>query len=311
MNKNRKQLKPLLLAASAILLATACNDDTFDLSRPIELHLAPAAPVTAVTRANVDALNFGADDEVGIYFAWKAGATDETPIGSSLEENAQWTTAATGTNTALYWQNTTDVHTIYAYYPYTADVTDDYKVAVTIPAVQTAGNDAYNILWGKHPCKAQTSVQFELGHCMSLVTVTLEPGEGYEEGEELPGISKIELPDAYHTSGTLDLATGTVTATGTPANAITTYASAAGHRAILMPGEKIGDIRITVNDENGTTTYTYQPEQEITTAANTQYTFALQMNKAKVTLGSLTIDDWDTADLIKGNANMDIPAAGN
>ena len=308
-----RQLKPLLLAASAVLLATACNDDTLDLSRPIELHLAPAAPVTAVTRADVDATNFDADDQVGIYFAWTTGATAETgtAINASLVENAQWTTATTGTDTPLYWQNTVDAHTVYAYYPYTADVTGDYKVAFDRPTTQTSDNEAYNILWGKHSCTAQTSVKFELGHCMSLVTITLEPGEGYEEdGSDMPDINKVELlGDNYYASGTLNLATGAVTpnATSTAAPTITTYASDAGHRAILMPGEAIGKIRITVEGA----TYTYTPGQQEaveSVKANTQYTFALQLNKAQVTLGSLTIDNWDKTDLIEGNADMDIPS---
>ena len=301
MNKNRKQLKPLLLAASAILLATACNDDTFDLSRPIELHLAPAAPVTAVTRANVDALNFDADDKVGIYFAWKAGATGETPIGSSLEENAQWTTAATGTNTALYWQNTTDVHTVYAYYPYTADVTDDYKVAVTIPFEQTAEDEEKcNILYGTFSDKAQNNVQIQMRHCMSLVNITLKPGDGYkEDGSDMPTITKVTLFPHLHTSGTLDLATGTVTLNeeGTTPD-ITTYLltddttpDVPDYRAILMPGETIRSIKITTYDgtDDGTP-YVYEPETAPVTEANTQYNFTLELNKAGVTLGNLTIE---------------------
>ena len=218
------------------------------------------------------------------------------------------------TDEPLYWQNTVDQHTIYAYYPYTANVTN-YTVPVSIKQDQnteTAATDyeASDVLWTKHTGKAQNNLQLPLGHRMSLVTVTLEKGEGYAETEEMPTIKKVELlkDEGFQLEGTMKLTDGDVTATGSStATSLTTYAYESDYRAILLPGEVISDmkdfIRITLEDG---TTYTYKPETAISTTANTVYNFALKLNKAGVDLSGLTIGKWGETGPISGNADMDI-----
>ena len=295
---------------TALLLATACtNDDTdtVDITRPIDLHLSPARTVTAETKVVIDGEAFDPEDVIGLYLAWTDGATAQVPIAQTITQT-KWK-GNTFDGESLYWQNTADVHTIYAYYPHTADVTG-YQVPVTLPAVQTAENEeTCNILHGTFSGKAQNNVQIQMGHCMSLVNITLKPGDGYkEDGSDMPTITKVALFGRYCLSGTLDLATGTVTADdeGTKSD-ITTYLltpDTRDYRAILMPGETIDAIVITTDDE---TTYTYMPETATTTAANTQYNFTLELNKAGVTLGNLTIEDWDVTEIEEsGDANMNI-----
>ena len=302
-------LKPLLLAASALLLATACTNednqpDIVDITRPIDLRLSPAAPVTADTKVAIDGTDFASADEIGLYLAWTDGATAQVPIASSIAQTTWQGNAFSGES--LYWQNTADHHTLYAYYPY-ADGVTGYQVPVTLPAVQTAADEAScNILYGTFSGKAQSSVTIEMGHCMSVVNITLEKGAGYGATESLPDIAGVVLSGSYHTSGTLDLATGEVTADAagtTPA--ITTYlpTGTTAYRAILLPGETLGNIVITTEDG---TTYTYRPTETVTTKANTQYNFTLQLNKAGVELDGLTIEKWDTYTAPDGDANMDI-----
>ena len=303
-----RQLKPLFLLGTALLLATACtNDDTdtVDITRPIDLHLSPAKAVTAETKVAIDGETFDGDDVIGLYLAWTDGATAEVPIAQTITQTT-WTDNAFSEE-SLYWQNTADVHTIYAYYPYSANV-EGYKVPVTLPDVQSADDEeTCNILHGTFSGKAQNNVQIQMGHCMSLVNITLKPGDGYQEDDsDMPTIDKVDLIGDYRLSGTLDLATGKVTADdeGTKSD-ITTYATGTTtYRAILMPGETLGNIVITTNDE---TTYTYIPETTTTTAANTQYNFTLELNKAGVTLGNLTIEPWGKTEEYTGGANMDIP----
>ena len=303
-----RQLKPLFLLGTALLLATACtNDDTdtVDITRPIDLHLSPAKAVTAETKVAIDGETFDGDDVIGLYLAWTDGATAQVPIAQTITQTT-WK-GNTFDDETLYWQNTADMHTLYAYYPYSANV-EGYKVPVTLPDVQSADDEeTCNILHGTFSGKAQNNVQIQMGHCMSLVNITLNPGDGYkEDGSDMPTIDKVDLIGDYRLSGTLDLATGKVTADdeGTKSD-ITTYATGTTtYRAILMPGETLGNIVITTNDE---TTYTYIPETTTTTAANTQYNFTLELNKAGVTLGNLTIEPWGKTEEYTGGANMDIP----
>ncbi|HIZ32955.1 MAG TPA: fimbrillin family protein [Candidatus Bacteroides merdigallinarum] len=301
-------LKPLLLAASALLLATACTNednqpDIVDITRPIDLRLSPAAPVTADTKVAIDGTDFASADEIGLYLAWTDGATAQVPITSSIAQTTWQGNAFSGES--LYWQNTADHHTLYAYYPY-ADGVTGYQVPVTLPAMQTATDEASrNILYGTFSGKAQSSVTIEMGHCMSVVNITLEKGAGYGATDPLPDITDVVLSGSYHTSGTLDLATGEVTADAAGTTSpITTYLNGTTYRAILLPGETLGNIVITTEDG---TTYTYRPTETVTTKANTQYNFTLQLNKAEVTLGDLDILQWGTTEAT-GGANMNIPA---
>ena len=275
-----------------------------DITRPIDLHLSPARTVTAETKVVIDGEAFDPEDVIGLYLAWTDGATAQVPIAQTITQTTWKGNAFDGES--LYWQNTADEHTIYAYYPYSANV-EGYKVPVTLPDVQNADDEeTCNILYGTFSGKAQNNVQIQMGHCMSLVNITLAKGAGYGENEPMPDITKVALFGRYCLSGTLDLATGKVTADdeGTKSE-ITTYATGTTtYRAILMPGENILAIVITTDDE---TTYTYIPETTTTTAANTQYNFTLKMNKAGVELLKLNITPWSEKVIDEsGNADMDI-----
>ena len=304
-----RQLKPLFILGTALLLATACtNDDTdtVDITRPIDLHLSPARTVTAETKVAIDGEAFDPEDVIGLYLAWTDGATAQVPIAQTITQTT-WK-GNTFDGESLYWQNTADMHTLYAYYPYSANV-EGYKVPVTLPDVQSADDEeTCNILHGTFSGKAQNNVQIQMGHCMSLVNITLNPGDGYQEdGSDMPDIDKVDLIGDYRLSGTLDLGTGTVTANGTNVYGITTYLitpDTRDYRAILMPGETIDAIVITTDDG---TTYSYMPETDTTTAANTQYNFTLELNKAGVELLKLNITPWSEKVITEsGDANMDI-----
>lgn len=310
-------MKTLLYAASIALAVTACTNDepqSVDINRPIGLKPVPGQSVAVQTKAAIDAQTFDTNDVIGLYLAWTEGATGETPIASSLVKNTAWSNG-TYNGEPLYWQNTADVHTLYAYYPYNAQADNEAcQVAVTLKADQNtataaADYEAADVLWGKFAGKARFSVPITLGHRMSLVTVSLTPGDGYAEGEALPAITNVTLLGTFHLQGTLHLANGTVTAaTGSQtATKLTAYSFGDSRRAILLPGESIAAgapfIRITTTDG---TTYTYQPEEAITTVSNKVYNFTLQLNKAGLSLGNLKIDEWGTSADTSGEADMDI-----
>lgn len=317
-------MKALLCAASIALATTACtqNDQPgVDINRPIDLQLTPSPAATVQTKAAIDATAFDADDVVGLYQAWTAGATTETPIANALVSNTGWSNGAY-TGEALYWQNTTDVHTLYAYYPYHAQLTGtDLPLSLQADqqAAGAAGYEQADVLWGKCSSKARNSVSLTLDHCLSRVTIRLEKGAGYAETEALPDVQSVELlcPAGFLLSGNMNLGNGQVSADAADAQAtaLTTYANRSNgtYYAILLPGQKFAYdadlVRITTQDG---TTYTYRLEEAagITTAPNTTYDLTLKLNKGSVTLTStgLHISPWGTAAPINGEADMDIPS---
>lgn len=123
-----RSIQTLLLAATLGLLVTACNNDsdqTVDITKPINVKLSLTTTGTniPISRAAIGATEFDDDDALGLYIAHKTGANGESPITSSLDpKNAPWVNGSF-TDEPLYWQNVTDQHTLYAYYPYTNTAT--------------------------------------------------------------------------------------------------------------------------------------------------------------------------------------------
>lgn len=250
------------------------------------------------------------------------------PISASLDpKNTKWVNGSF-TDEPLYWQNVTDQHTLYAYYPYTNTATDTYTVPnVSIKPDQNnsstaaADYEASDLLWGKCTTVATNNASISMKHCMSQITVTLSAGNGYSS---LPAIDKVELlcSAGFALSGTWNLADGKVTkandaaatdAAAASTTSITTYAhSVAGattYRAIVLPGQAFTNSSQFVKVTSGSNTYTYylamSSSENLTTEANKTYNFDLSLNKAGLTLKGITIAAWDT-DEIEGDAGMDI-----
>ena len=317
----KREMKGLLYAASIALLATACsnNDENLggvDINKPIDLKLMPAPAATADTKAAIGATSFDANDNVGLFLAWTEGASAQVPIANSIVQNSTWQNGSI-TGEQLYWQNTADVHTIYAYYPYTDLTAGTYSVPVTIQADQqaagVAGFENADVLYGTFSGQAQNNVSIAMGHTMSQVTVKLEGGNGYTSGAPLPTITKVELncQAGFILGGTLALADGKIApaAATTTATTLTAYNDNNTYRAILVPGQTISQdtefVCITTTDG---TAYTYTLDQDITTASNTIYALTLRLNKGEIELTStgLSINQWGPTNTIDGDADMDI-----
>ena len=317
----KRVMKGLLYAASIALLATACsnNDENLggvDINKPIDLKLMPAPAATADTKAAIGATSFDANDNVGLFLAWTEGASAQVPIANSIVQNSTWQNGSI-TGEQLYWQNTADVHTIYAYYPYADLTAGAYNVPVTIQAdQQTAGATGFenaDVLYGTFSGQAQNNVSIAMGHTMSHVTVKLEGGEGYTSGAPLPTITKVELncPDGFILGGTLALADGDIApaAATTTATTLTAYNDNDTYRAILVPGQTIsqGTEFVCITTTDGTT-YTYTLDEDINAKSNTIYALILKLNKGEIELTStgLSINQWGQTNTIDGDADMDI-----
>ena len=116
----------MMTATAAI---TACSNDdnleTVDLNKPIDLNLSIGQPGTN-TRASVSnggsTSTFTSGDEISLTAVTKA-KTGDTPVAIDVEgatyRNTLTYTYDTGltADEAFYWQNTSDMHSFYAYYP--------------------------------------------------------------------------------------------------------------------------------------------------------------------------------------------------
>lgn len=345
-NKTSKDMRTrnlfiALTMMTATAAITACSNDdnleTVDLNKPIDLNLSIGQPGTN-TRATVSnesgASSFEPGDKISLTAVTKAETGDATVAINDAD--ATYRNTLTYTYGAVpadkfYWQNTSDKHSFYAYYPAQTDFpkkADDgaytYTHDFTLPTKDNKIDNSTlallnqaNFMYGNVDSKATNSpISLELTHCMSQITFTVKKGEGYTASEDMPTITKAEIlnTNGLYTAGTFSLSDGKVTAsaTGVTANtkAITPYrptTTATTWYAIVCPGQSFADgkafIRFTTGDG---TTYTYSLESALSCAANYSYNYELSLNRKSVTLSGFSIATWSKTDKT-GTAGMDIP----
>lgn len=333
----------MMTATAAI---TACSNDenleTVDLNKPIDVNLSIGQPGTRATASSGDS-RFETGDKISLTVVTKTGTGTTTTAIDATDATYRNTQTYTRPDTqsdvpwdgTFYWQNTSDTHSFYAYYPAQTDFpkkADDgsytYSHDFTLPTntdgsqIDNSTKDKLNqanFMYGKKDFKATNStINLELSHCMSQITFTVEKGAGYADSEAMPTITKAEILNAsgLYTAGTFNLGTtsaGTVTAStsvNTTTTAITPYrasSTATTWYAIVFPGQTFADksnfIRFTTADN---TTYTYNLGSTLTCAANYSYNYTLKLNRKDVTLGGFSVAAWTKTDAT-GNAGMDFP----
>lgn len=323
-----KKEKLLLAPALAMLFAVgACNNEdnpaqAVDLNTPISLDFGMGA-TTKVAIANPTGFDTG--DKLGVYLA-TSDDNAQAPLGSGeAVNNVPFSKTATGWDGAIYWQNTTQWHTLYAYYPYdeSLDGTRTSK-AVTVAQDQQAdegkGYKAADYLWGKNdPTRATVNSQIMvLGHCMARVTITLKPGIDMTAAEldAMAGNLRILASNGkpVPTAGTFELATGAITA-GTqqsaPLTEVSPYCTGANgsytYYAILLPGTGFtkGESFVSLTAADGTT-YVYKLDtgSDLSLEAGKEYTFALEANKAGINLSQFNISNWADGGSTSGDLDM-------
>lgn len=291
------------MRASKIFMATAMTAATFalgacsnsdepevvDLTKPIELNIG----VGNVTQTRVDIANptgFANGDNIGIYLATADKAADGSADGVSAEintgkavNNVKFSKTSDSWLGAIYWQNTSQWHTLYGYYPYDENLTgtntsksftlatDQHSNGVVGGAyADGAGYKNADYLWAKNsPVMATTSAQpMELQHKMSRIVIKLTAGKDLSQ-DELSALApslKIVNKDADGNgntplNGKFDIKTGTisvVTEETQPTNAGTETATAT-KTAEITPYRVEGTVSVAsvANSDEALKEYTY------------------------------------------------------
>ena len=319
-------------ALAMILGLGACSNDNepqvVDLSKPIDLNFGIGL-TTKVTIDDANGINqFENGDAVGVYLAT---SDNETPAASidagEAVNNVKFQLNGSTWDGAIYWQNTAQWHTLYAYYPYDAalDGTQTTK-AVSVQADQYSNNGqaykAADYLWGvNRPVMATVSSQtIQLKHRMARIVVKLSCGDDMAP-EELQAIapSLKLLGTNIPTQGTFEVKDGSITADQAQDNTLsevmpysTRTADGSGaytYYAILLPGTQFanGAEFVSLTDTDGTP-YIYKLNaggNDLQLVAGNEYTFKLKANKAGIDLAQFTIESWTNNNVDEsGSADM-------
>lgn len=325
--RTRKIFIAMAMTTATFTLGACSNSDeveVVDITKPIDLNIG----VGGVTQTRVtiaDNAKFEDGNSIGLFMGTLT--TDETKgaLGDDITkkfDNTKYTLSGSSwSGNSIYWQNTAEYHTLYAYSPYQENVTD-YKIPFTLLANQADEKNykAVDFLWKTATMKAtSSSVPITLDHKMSLIKVNLKIGDDMT-GEELKNLAMSILApsEGIKAAGEFDLNGGACTAlveqTGTESlTSISPYRTANTFYAIVMPETVFKNasdfVKLTTTDG---TTYLYQlglsGNGDLTMEGGNKYEFTLKANKKGIALTQFNISAWGTGEGADGGADMVVPA---
>ena len=287
----------LLLAwgiMAMLAVTTSCTkEDVFAdtaLGTPRKISL--AGDIRQVYQTRVNDSGFCDGDSVGIYIVDYEGNTAGKLLNEgNRADNVRHTfdEAAYRWNSAydIYWKDNKTHVDIYGYYPfakpdnvsaYTFEVQKDQSTSATYGKL--GGYEASDFLWGKAENIAPTDQIIRLGfsHMMSSVRVSLVEGTGFADGEWAEADKAVLIMNTTRTSS-IDLATGVITPTGTPAPTGTIpYVSDNDFRAIVIPQEvEAGKALVSVTV--GGSSYQLVKNEAVAYISSKQHNFTITVNK--------------------------------
>lgn len=307
--------KILILSAIAAMAMVACARSEFEPSSPEQdfgkTPIVLSGDISQVYETRANDSGFADGDAIGVYITDYDGETASTLASSgNRADNMKYTfdEAAWKWNPIreVYWKDKTTHIDVYGYYPYqSVDNVSSMPLAVATAqneeGTETAlgGYEASDFLWGKAEDVAPTAsrVNIEFRHRMAGIRVSLVEGTGFADGEWTSADKQVLILGTKN-NASVDLSTGTVTATGEVAETgITPYRSGSDWRAVVAPQEIAAGttlIKVTV----GGYAYKHVRAESTTLAAGKQHNFTITVNKRtagdlEFTLSGESVTAWE------------------
>lgn len=286
MDENMK--KTAILTAALLSLLCACRKHTDDPPAPVADPVPIRLSIASETKVSESAYEEG--DIVGLYVVndgqtLAASGNHATNVPLSYKGN-QWNSPET-----LYWKDQDTPASFYCYYPYRESIASIDAVPVSVHADQSALDDykASEVLWGKRENVTPTAERVEIrtSHRMSNLFVSIVPGNGYTT-ESLAAEDIAVTLNGLRTSGTLNLKTGEITATGSPSDIVPNKAGDS-FRALVLP-QTHGNGALLVL-KVGANSFSFH--ETLTLKPNTQHHVTLTVNKETQGI-NIGIDNWET-----------------
>ena len=290
------------------------------------------------TRISESGTGFANGDQIGVYFVNYDGETPGTLLsrgnqGDNVrhtydEVNNTWNSAYD-----VYWKDRKTHIDIYGYYPFMDNVsTSDGKPgsqvqssldnvnawAFEVKADQSTeaangelgGYEQSDLLWGKVEDVAPTDqvIRLPLRHRMSTARIDLIEGTGFANGE-FAQLEKTAVIKNTRRNATVDLATGSVTATGDiQSTGIVPYKYGDQFRAIIVP-QTVAAGEILFAFSLGGKPYTFKKTEAFEFMQGKMHNFSIKIDKKadtgdyKLTLIGESITAWEN-DAVSHDATM-------
>lgn len=301
-------------------LLAACSTDIADTEGQKLKLISLEGDIEQIAATRVNDSGFTAGDEIGVYVVDYVGATPgilktngnhgDNVSHTFDEANGKWSSAYD-----MYW---TDNHThidVYSYYPYgePGDV-NNYRFEVARDQSKPSddngmgGYEASDFLWGKAEDVAPTAttIRLPMRHHMACARVTLEQGNGFDEGE-WEQTDKSVLATNLVRKASIDLADGSVKPDGNVESTATMPSKKDSEwRAIVVPQKVAGGTTLFAITVGGQA-FKFARPGDFTYTAGKMSNFTIRVDKKlpegtyKLTLTGESITAWEN-DLVSHDA---------
>ena len=258
------------------------------------------------------------NDGVGIFMLTNLGTittaahrlTDNKKYNATPGNPASKADFSPDDGTDIYYPQSGNVDFI-AYYPHGTINTADYTYNISV--TDQTNPAAIDVLYAKttNVAKSKTAVNLAFDHALSKVTLNVTLGDGLTSlaGSDITAAKLTGMPQ----TATMALQDGAVTA-GTAGDISSLRGTVPGgasydatFSAILIPQSSGGTNRTIVFTVDGTSYTGIIPNGDIFAPGN-HYTYPVTVKKSSVTMGTVSIDNWNTNNNPAGNA--EIPPVG-
>lgn len=288
---NAKFIHILPVAFAGLLLSGCLEHELVKVAEnnsiPIEISAAYR------TTSRVSEAGFADADRMGIFITDYVNGESQ-PIGVEgnrannllfiFDENEnRW-----DTKSPVYWKDRETPADIIGYYPYDGLMTTATEYNFSVYKNQSANNSEQvrstyefsDLLWAKAAAVTPTkeTVKLTYTHIMAGVTVSVEEGTGFSDGEWESAVKNVWIDNTVIQS-VVDLQTGSVIPVdGKSATRITPLEYNGQYRAVVIPqtvSSGLSLIGITVDGAN----YSLTKEGDFTYKAGKMHTFTITVNK--------------------------------
>ena len=326
----------MAVAASA-LSVTACQLSDHDFPAVTDDGRTPivlSGEIDHQVSTKVSDAGFADGDQIGIYIVnYDGDIPGELVSKGNWADNVRFTfdEAAWKWSASydLYWKDSRTPIDVYGYYPFSSpgDVTA-YPFEVQKDQSTSAANglpggyEASDFLWAKSAGNAPTdkTINLKFKHMMAGIRVTLVEGTGFADGE-WAAAEKSVLVRGTTRKSTIDLRSGTVTATGEPSAAgIVTSRSGNDFRAVAVPQTLAAGNEILAITVAGTS-YSFKKTEDVVLHPSKLHNFTMTVNKRaaaggyEFVLTSESITVWESDEIshdatAKAYVVINVPEAG-
>lgn len=286
-------------AVSALVMSMqGCSQDSVTgLESKVLLKL--TGSINQTTRVN--ASGFEANDNVGVYVS----STGTLAISGNTLDNEAFTYSS-GNITApagkeVYWDSEDARLSVFAYYPYSENVSSVTAYPFSVAIDQSVETDFYDsdfiTAQVTNIAPQTTPVNLAFSHSLSRINVSLQAGDGIT-ADELAAAEKSLSFVGLVADGTIDLTTGIATAGSTKTTITALESNGVNYSAIVYPQD--GAVTFCLEMEGNV--YTYTTDVEFSAGYQSQFNLTLNTwESPEMTLTATMINPWEDGDETNGS----------